>query len=371
VQLSPFDDYPFHQGFTPLHIPVTSDSHYQDGYYFAFYRPGQHVFMGLRLHPNNNVMDGYCGIVDGDEQHDVRFSRALLPRHSELAVGPFRVEIVEPMVRQRVVLDENPTGLMFDVTLTASCPEFVEHIAPQYRYGRLYNQVIRYSQPSRAEGWMEFGGERVEVGGWHACRDHSWGVRSTFGPYVPLGGIGTGFTDVDRRAIRLWVPFEVEDHAGFFHGHEDADGNVLDFEGRLHFPDGSSAELAAVRHQLRYHSGTTRLSGGDFTLVDVDGNERDYSFEVAAHPAHPQGYGYTRGWSDRGQPGVYRGENVLEHDRFPVNDPARSLGPVHVPEDARLGGTEFASTITGPGGATGMAHVEHMIYGPYHPSGIG
>ena len=37
---SPLDDLPVHQAAAPLPEPSTSDSHFNDGYCFAFYRPG-------------------------------------------------------------------------------------------------------------------------------------------------------------------------------------------------------------------------------------------------------------------------------------------------------------------------------------------
>lgn len=368
MELNPFDDYPYHQGMMPLHIPATSDPHYQDGYYFAFFRPGRHVFCGLRLHPNTNVMDGYAGVVEGPEQRDVRASRPLLPRHGELSVGPLTVEILEPMVRQRIALEDNPTGLAFDVEFTSDVPASVEHIPAQYRYGRLFNQVLRYSQTNRATGTMTLDGETIDVDRWFACRDHSWGIRSTFGPYVPIGGVGSDEQPTDPRSIRLWIPFDVGDHAGFFHGHADREGGTLDFEGDIYHPD-KTLHLIEAQHDLRYHEGTRRLSGGHFLLVDDEGGEHEYDFEVACHPSHPQGYGYTRGWSDGGQHGVYRGEEVMEVDRFRVDDPSQSLGPEHVPVERRLGGTEFVSDFTHvASGAQGMAHVEHMVYGDHQPT---
>ena len=76
---SPLDDLPVHQTAAPLPEPATSDTHFNDGYYFAFYAPGVHVFAGLRLHPNTNVMDGYGGAVAHGVQRNVRVSRALRP----------------------------------------------------------------------------------------------------------------------------------------------------------------------------------------------------------------------------------------------------------------------------------------------------
>ena len=88
MRLNPFDDYPFHQAIAPLDVPATSDPHFNDGYWFSFYREGTYAFCGLRLHPNSNVMDGYGGVLHDGVQRNVRFSRALRPRTNELAVGP-------------------------------------------------------------------------------------------------------------------------------------------------------------------------------------------------------------------------------------------------------------------------------------------
>lgn len=365
--LTASDDFPFHQGFAPINVPSTSDTHYQDGYYFAWFRPGEHWFCGLRVHPNTNVMDGYAGVVHGGEQRSIRFSRALRPSYDDLEVGPFRLDIVEPMVRQRVRLESNETGLSFDVEITSRTFPFLETPHVHYRHGKLFNHVVRYSQASRAAGSSTMDGETREVD-WHACRDHSWGIRSTMGPYTPVKG--TEVELKDPRAIRIWIPFEVEGHTGFFHMHEDRHGSVLDFEGRLDFDDGRQVPLATVRHALRYQPGTRRLAGGSFTLVDHAGTEWPYEFETSCDPAHPQGFGYTFGWSDGGHLGVYRGAYAQELDRFRVDDPGAALGPDHVPVERRLGGTEFTSTVTGPDGAKGMAHVEHMVYGAYEPYGF-
>ena len=359
--LNPFDDYPFHQTAAPIDVPATSDTHFNDGYYFAFYRPGVHVFCGLRLHPNSNVMDGYAGVVWEGEQRDVRFSRALRPRANDLAVGPFRLDIVEPMSGQRIRLDDPELGLAFDVSVPRERARLLRDPAPAGP-PRAAPERRASLHAGRAGRRRAHGGRRVarRSTSWYACRDHSWGIRSTMGPYAPLGGPEE--ESPDPRALRLWVPFECGDVAGFFHCHEAHDGSVLDCEGLLHRGDEPPLRIDAVGHELRYEDGTRRLAGGRLTLHDETGAEHEYRLEVACPPAHPQGYGYTRGWSDGGQPGVYRGLDVIERDRFDVSDPAVAAGAPHLAPERRLGGTEFVSTIAGPGGAEGMAHVEHMLY---------
>jgi hypothetical protein len=366
-RINPFDDFPFHQIAAPIDVPEQSDRHFNDGYWFAFYRAGTYAFCGLRLHPNSNVMDGYAGAVHAGTQRNVRFSRALRPRTNELAAGPLRIDVLEPLKRQRIVLAPNDSGVEYDVEISvrALWPES-RHL--HHRHGVLLNDVLRYTGITRVSGRLAIDGERIEVADWYGARDHSWGIRASMGPRSPLGGILPQAHD--PRAIRIWIPFECGPERGFFHLHEDADGNVLDFEGQILDEAGHEVELTGARHAFRYLDGSRRLSGGEFTLIDKRGRERDYSFEVVCEPVHPQGFGYTYGWSDGGNPGVWRGPEVIESSRFDVTDPLAAGGGEHLPPERRLGGTEFAARLDGPGRATGMAHVEHMIYGTYRPYGF-
>jgi hypothetical protein len=104
------------------------------------------------------------------------------------------------------------------------------------------------------------------------------------------------------------------------------------------------------------------LRAGSFDLT-LDGPDRLHlDFEVSCAPAHPQGFGYHGGWCDGGNPGVWRGVEHVEGERFDVEDPVARGGPRHVAVDRRLGGTEFTAVVHGPAGSSGMAHVEHMRY---------
>ena len=368
LELTTLDDYPWHQSITPFPLPATSDTRFNDGYYFGFFARGYFVFFGMRLYPNTNVIDGYGGAMVNGEQRNVRASRALRPRVQELEVGPLQLHVVEPMKRQRLVLLENPTGVTYDVTFTASADAYLESADIHYRRGRLLNHVLRYTQLARVTGTLTVDGESIEVDQWYGDRDHSWGIRASMGPRVSIKGVE--LTRGDPRAIRIWMPFEVGDHTGFFSLHEDSEGRRLDFDGMLLAADGTMTELVDVQHSFRYTPGSTRLIGGDYVLTDEHGATHEYSFETVAHPVSPQGYGYVNGWADGQSPGVWRGAEHLEHDRFDVSNPAVKSGPDRLPEEKRFDACEYAVEITGPNGATGMAQIEHMVYGPYRPYGF-
>ena len=285
MRLSPFDDYPFHQAPTPFATAATTDAHYNDGYFCAFYAPDWYFFTGLRLHPNVNVIDGWASVAHANRQLAVRGSRALHPRYNELAVGPVRYEILEPMKRLRLVAADNPAGIEFDVILEAQSPPFIEDRYQHFKFGAVVNDLIRYTQICRASGSATVNGEKLRIDRWHAMRDHSWGVRSSMA--VPTGIKGTDRDDepAERRALRMWVPFEVADHCGFYNTHENPDGKPLDFEGRLDYADGRSVHLTAVRHALEYLPGTTRPSGGTIELDGEDGVTRHYTLRLVGTPA--------------------------------------------------------------------------------------
>jgi hypothetical protein len=370
MRVHAFDEYPFHQHPAPFTMPATSDAKYNDGYWFAFYAADWYFVTVLRLHPNVNAIDGASAVTHGDRQHCVRFSRALRPDAAELAVGALRLEILEPMRRVRLVLGDNPGGARFDVVFEAQSPPFVEARYQHHKYGAIVNDTIRYTQLSRVTGSAGLGDVEVEVDRWHGMRDHSWGVRSSMGPPTRIGGVERTRGEEDRRAFRLWVPFEAGDHWGFFHTHEDRAGTTLDFEGRLDYEDGRSVELRAVRHALEYEPGTHRPVGGSFELEGEDGETRAYTLRASGPPADVQGLGYYGGWSDGGSAGLYRGPERVEHDIYEIGGRNGLPGPPHVPEKRRLGPTEYPCFLTGPDGGEGMAHVEHHIFGPYEPYGF-
>ena len=369
MHINDVDDYPFHQHPGMFHVGATSDSHLNDGYWFAAFTDDVFAFMGLRLYPNMNVIDGYAGVVHRGEQRNVRASRLLTPTLSDLSVGPFALHVLEPMKRQRLVLGPNPTGVELDVEITATAPPVLEAPHVQHRAGRLINHVQRYAQCGDTDGWVTVDDERFDLAGGRACRDHSWGVRASMGAHVPIGGRREP-SDEDRRALRLWAPFDVPGLRGFVQTHEDADGTCLDLEGVTETPDGEPVPVRALEHHFVYEPGSRRLRSGRVVLRGADDAEHVLEFDVVHPPAHVQGFGYRRGWSDGQPPGSYRGPLHVEHDRFDVSDPTHEAGPAHVPQGSRTGGMEYVVTMSADGGERRLTQIEHNVYRSYPRYGI-
>ena len=104
MRLHSMDEFPFHQQPTPFNVVATTDSKFNDGYWFSFYAAEWYFVSGLRLHPNVNAIDGFASVAHGTPQHAVRFSRALRPNYDERSVGALRLEILEPLRKLRLTL---------------------------------------------------------------------------------------------------------------------------------------------------------------------------------------------------------------------------------------------------------------------------
>lgn len=371
MELSDIDDLPFHQTPTPFNVLATSDVHFNDGYYFSTYAEDWYIAVGLRLHPNTNVMDGFVNLARHGEQRSCRFSRALRPRYSDLDIGPLSVRFTKPMESVHLVLKDCPSDLSFDLEFKSIARPFMETPYRHWRHGRLINDIVRYTQICRTYGSIVCDGQTTPVAAWHAMRDHSWGIRASMGPRTPSGGAPGEADGADMRRFRIWVPFEVEGHSGFFHTHQSEDGATLDFEGALDFDDGRRVKLVAVRHDLEYSPGTKNVIGGRFSLRDEAGTIHQYELKSAGTSADVQGGGYLGGWSDGDRPGVFRGIGpIIESDRYASEKHLIATGPAHVPVAKRFGQTEFPSFLTGPDGARGMAHFEHYVFGAFKPYGF-
>ena len=101
----PLDEYPIHQAPLSMRYPATSDRDFYDRCIFQGHdRTGDIVMItGLGVYPNLGVIDAYATVRKGDTQFTVRTSDALSDDRMRLEVGPYRVEVVEPLQKIRLV----------------------------------------------------------------------------------------------------------------------------------------------------------------------------------------------------------------------------------------------------------------------------
>ncbi len=221
--ISSWDDFPVHQTNEPVRFVQTSDRNFYDRYYFNMHASSDELFMvmGLGQYPNLAVQDAFAVVRRGSRHRVVRASRELGDR-MDTTVGPFRVEVIEPLVKVRFVLEPNEHGISFDLVWTGAIPAFEEPRHYIRKHGRVLFDSVRFAQTGFWAGSLKVGDESFEVtpDRWKGTRDRSWGVRPV-GEQEPPGIRGA-----EGQMTGMWnySPMQFDDHSILYIVNETDDG---------------------------------------------------------------------------------------------------------------------------------------------------
>jgi hypothetical protein len=408
--LTPYDEYPVHQAPYPFSYIPSTDVNWDDGYAFFLFNADARIFFGagLRVSPNVDIVGGWAMLNVTGQQYTVRFNRTWR-RLFELAIGPFRIEFVEPLRKIRLTLAQNASDLRFDVLWEGIGPAVLEEHHVAINRGRRSTDQSRYAQVGQGSGTITLRDTvyRVEPASWAGARDHSWGLYADRPPHAPHPRILPPRKPEGgpNRALRIWVLFRCGSYSGFYHLHETAQGlqcKMADvfgtpFAGEIHKGwQGDPVTLLHGRHALEYEAGTRILKSGVITLEDRDGGLWRQEISVVTPPWMPDTIGYTPGsWKDGGNFHTYHGseELALEWDEFDFSrQPVRfkryqatgaalqdAFGLGNSQKDPESGyelihGYEYLvrMKMTSPDGEifAGTAMFEHFIKGAYEPYGF-
>jgi hypothetical protein len=365
--LNKLDDFPIHQTPEPIAHPATTDRNVYDRTWFNGYAADGSAYfgIGMAIYPHRRILDCAFSVVEaGGRQHCFFASRRAPLERTDMQVGPFRIEVIEPMRRTRVLLDDNTTGLSCDLTFSARTSAIQEARQTLWDGLRPTMDATRFDQFGRWSGVVNHpdGGFTVNQDTWRGTKDRSWGMRRVGEPETG-GAPGTA-----RGAFFLWAPLVWDDHVShaiFFDGPR---GEALVREGieaplypdEVSVPDPTAAtdtRMATALHRVKYHPGTRLASSAEIDLVRTDGHIRTISLDpVLCFQMKGLGYGHQQ-WGQ----GMWKGELEIGGESF---DPATldRLAPenLHVQQVVRAS----------DGTRTGIGALEQIVAGPYAPAGF-
>lgn len=365
--LNKLDDFPIHQTPEPIAHPATSDRNVYDRTWFNGYAPdGSYYFgIGMAIYPHRGIMDCAFSVVTKDaRQHCFYGSRRAPVERTEMDVGPFRMEVIEPMRRTRVILDDNESGLSCDLTFSARTASIQEGRQTLWSGTRRAMDATRFDQFGFWEGVIHSpdGDIKVDPSVCHGTKDRSWGVRA-------VGESETGGAPVRPNGICfVWAPLFWEDHVShaiFFDGQK---GEPLVREG-LEAPlyaseddipgveDGLIDHKLTARHRIDYHPGTRLAKSAEIDLVNLDEGIRTIKLEPILR-FMMKGLGYTHPeWKQ----GMWKGELATGHESF---DPKQL--DFQAPENIH----NQQVVIATDGERQGVGVLEQIVIGPYEPAGF-
>ena len=164
MSLSSWDDYPVHQAAEFIAHPATSDRNFYDRYYFNMHPSSGDWFaiFGYGQYPNLGVVDAFIDVRHGGSQYIVRSSAPLGDR-GDLSVGPFRVEVLEPLRRLRVVVEPTEHSVAMDVTWEGHIPAMEEPRQYMRSKGKVVFDTQRLAQTGYWSGTLSVGGVDLPV----------------------------------------------------------------------------------------------------------------------------------------------------------------------------------------------------------------
>lgn len=363
--LNRLDDFPIHQTPEPLAHPATSDRNVYDRTWFNGYAPdGSYYFgIGMAVYPHRGVMDCAFSVVQpGKLQHCFYGSRRAPAERTDMAVGPFRLEALEPMRRAKVTLAENESGITCELVFSARTAAIQEARQILTSGTRRIMDATRFDQFGHWSGWVKHPEGEIQVAPdiCHGTKDRSWGVRMVGEPEAG------GAPQLPDGICFVWAPLFWEDHVShaiFFDGPQ---GQPIVREGLTAplYPtpeevpgveDGKVERKLSARHRIQYHPGTRLARHAEIDLVNLDESARTIALTpILKFQMKGLGYGHPE-WRQ----GAWKGELETGHESF---DP-RQLDPL-APENLH---TQQVVKAT-DGARTGIGVLEQVVVGPYAPA---
>ncbi|MEP7737895.1 hypothetical protein ABKW28_09610 [Nocardioides sp. 31GB23] len=316
--VGPLDEFALHQAPLPVGWAATSDRNFYDRSYFnAHDRSGERLLiMGLGYYPNLGTKDAFVLWRRGDVQTALHLGDPVDDDRLDMHVGPFRIEVPEPLRRLRVVLEETE-GLALDLHWTGSFDAVQEQPHVMRSGSRVTLDAQRFAQVGSWEGTMLVDGEEITVSPdtWLGTRDRSWGIR-------PVGEPEPAGRPADPPFDGMWwtyVPMRFDDFSIVLLMQETPEGHRTFNDCSRIFADGRVEQLGWPLVQVRYASGTRTATGATIRCTRPDGVE--VLLEVEARLPTPLhlggGYGGDSDWSH----GLWKGAGFVERLSYDVTTP--------------------------------------------------
>jgi hypothetical protein len=362
LTLSRFDDYCIHQTPEPVAHPASSDRNVYDRYWFNGYADDGEFYFGiaLGLYPHLGIMDCGFSIVRGGVQHAFHGSRRAPSDPSESVVGPFRIDVIEPMRRIRVTLAENETGISCDLLFTARTACVEEGRQTLERNGRVFMDATRFAQFGRWEGEVRYAGQSLAIDPARVLgtKDRSWGIR-------PVGARDPGGAPPAEppQFFFLWSPIHWDDHCSHFGIFEHGNGRPWHQDGAIvpayatpeEIPgveDPGLERMVSVEHEVTYAPGTRRAAAARIALVSAEGKRREIDLEPLLR-FQMKGIGYTHfEWGH----GFWKGDLAIGGESFESD----ALDPM-APDNQHIQQVVRARS----GGREGIGVLEQIAIGPH------
>lgn len=324
--LTKLDDTLWHQLPTTFDHVWTSDPRFYDRFWFAIYSQDGRVAIQITIgaYRNMNVVDGGAVMTLGGKQYNLRVSRAM-DRDADSVCGPLRVNPVKPLEEFEITIAPGEHGMSGAIRWRCVEPAHEEHPHYERLHGRTVQDYRRFDQIGLASGWMEAGGQRIEINDWWSCRDHSWGVRRGMG--VPEPVTGPKVTLAQKGHVMSFLFFSTDTMSG--HMLYERRGDDEPYTTGVVTERATEAVHVVQKIELAadLHPGTRRFRTAQVRATFEDGKVLMMDLTALGASIAMQGLGYSGGYADGQGLGAFRAPSHIEYDVYDVSHPSKVIYP--------------------------------------------
>jgi hypothetical protein len=370
--ISKLDDYPIHQITESVVSTASSDRFTYDRFWYNGHAKDGSFYFGIGLcrYPNLGILDCALSLAIDGHQYAFHGSRRAPQEPAETVIGPFDLQILEPMGRHRLVIGPNETGIECDLVFAPRTGVVLENRQTMRNERHLVMDVSRLDQFGYWQGVIRYDGKELQVDGRNTCgiKDRSWGIR-------PVGEAYTGGAPIDtfQAAHFIWSPIHWDSRCTLVGLFEDASGHQwhtdqvilptyeVSFDNDDNLPPINDPAIerwdGKAGHTLSLEKGTRRAQSAEMRMNDKSGNVLEISLEPLLL-FRLKGIGYMHPeWGH----GKWKGELEIAGESWKADevDPL-ALENLHIQQvvTARCGDE------------VGHGVLEQMHIGPYEPYGL-
>lgn len=313
--LSPLDDHLIHQTPDPIRIAATTDPRFFERHWNVFHDQKGDLLIatGGSFYPNLDTAEGFAIVTCRGVQRSVRAFRRIGANRGNIHVGPIQPTIVSGMREWRHVLADNDHGIRYDLTWQDTHRQMYRAAYGSLDDGGQRHVTAGFESFGRVGGWVEIEGERIELSmtEGRGTRDRHWGIgRGVGGPRYQadgeppragwIGGVWVAFS-----TFAIWGPIVL-----YPYGDDRA----------------RHGKVRKVERRLRFEEETKIFLEGEIDFTLDNGEVKRVRFERIGQQTAYMTCGLYGGSPDkRIWQGDYVGDDVVQGDRFDLQDPATRL----------------------------------------------
>ena len=365
--ISKLDDYPIHQTVEPVAQTATSDRFTYDRFWYNGHAKDSAFYFGIGLcrYPNLGIVDCSFSVVVDGRQYAFHGSRRASDEPMDLDVGPFKLSILEPMGRHRLVIESNDTNIECDLVFTPKTGVIPEGRQTLRNARHVVMDATRIDQFGHWQGSISVEGRKIAVNSetTFGLKDRSWGIRPVGAPYE-----GGAPLDSFQAVHFMWLPIHWENRctlAGWFEDdsgyqwHTDQAIAPIHAEGESIPVNDPAMTLwqGCVGHQLKFKPGTRQAESGTFLMNHKNGEQIEITVQpVLLHRMKGLGYMHPE-WGH----GKWHGELVIAGESWNCDDaPPLNLENIHIQQ----------TVVARCGDEVGYGVLEELHIGPHAELGF-